>query len=63
MNVPKCNTELKKMVNINEFEMAILLNKRASELMHGAKPLIETRGTNVIELAIHELLAGKIKEG
>jgi DNA-directed RNA polymerase subunit K/omega len=61
MNVPKCSSEIRKELQISEFEMVIMLNKRVTELMHGAKPLIETKEGNFIETAIKELLAGKIK--
>lgn len=61
MNIPKCSSELKKGLNINEFELAILLNKRSIELMHGAKPLVDEKKNNFIETAILELITGKIK--
>lgn len=61
MNIPKCSSELSKNLNINEFELVVLLNKRIKELVHGAKPLIENIKGSVIEIAISELLSGKIK--
>ncbi len=61
MNVPKCSSEIRKGIQFSEYEMVILLNKRVNELMHGAKPLVEVKGDNYIEMAIKELLAGKIK--
>lgn len=61
MEIPKSNTELIKELNINAYELVSLLNSRVRELMHGAKPLIENKNANFMEIAIHELLSGKIK--
>lgn len=61
MNIPKCSSELNKGLQINEYELVALLCKRAVELMHGAKPLIDDKSNNPIEITIKELLSGKIK--
>jgi len=63
MNIPKCCSELTKNTNSNEFETAILLNKRVVELMHGSKALVDTKNKNYIETSVSELLSGKIKSG
>lgn len=61
MNIPKSSAALIKGLNINEYELVILLNKRVREFIHGSKPLIEDKSNNLIELAIAELFSGKIK--
>lgn len=61
MNIPNSSAELLKELNINEYELSILLSKRVREFIHGAKPLIEDKDHNIIEIAILELISGKIK--
>lgn len=61
MEIPKSTAELIKELNINGFQLVSLLSKRAREIMFGAKPLVEDKNSNCIELAIKELLAGKTK--
>lgn len=51
----------KMLGGLNEFAMVVLVNKRIAELMHGAKPLAENSETNYLDIAITEILAGKIK--
>lgn len=61
MNIPKSTSEIIKNLNINEYELVCLINKRTRELMHGAKALIENKSNDFVEIAIQELLSGKIK--
>lgn len=42
------------------FELAALLQKRAVQLMRGDQPLVESKGTNWIEIALEEILADKV---
>lgn len=61
MNIPKSSTELTKKLNINEYQLVVLINKRVRELMYGAKPLIDDKKGSLIDIAISEILSGKIK--
>lgn len=61
MNISKSSSDLIKILNINEYELVCLINRRSKELMHGAKTLVENKNSNFIEIAIQELLSGKIK--
>lgn len=61
MEIPKSNATLIKQLGINEYQLVSMLSKRSKELMFGAKPLIEIKETNFTEIAIKELLDGKIK--
>lgn len=61
MYIPRSSAELIKGLKINEYELSIMLSKRVREFIHGAKPLIEDKNKNIIEIAISELLSGKIK--
>lgn len=61
MIYPKSISELIRSADINEYEAVILFNKRVRELVHGAKPLIEEKKDNFIDIAISEFLSGKIK--
>lgn len=61
MYIPRSSAELIKDLKINEYELSIMLSKRVREFIHGAKPLIEDKNNNIIEIAILELLSGKIK--
>lgn len=63
MEIPKSSADLIRDLNINEYELVYLLNKRVKEFIHGAKPLIEINNKkhNLIEIALSELLSGKIK--
>lgn len=61
MNTPKSSSELAKLLNLNGYEITILINKRVKELMHGAKPLVDDKKDSLIEVAISEILSGKIR--
>lgn len=61
MEIPNSSAGLIKKLNINNYQLVSLLSKRARELMFGAKPLIENKSSNFIEIAIKEVMAGKIK--
>lgn len=61
MEIPKSSAEMIKELNINGYQLVSLLSKRARELMFGAKPLVEDKGSSFVEIAIKELLAGKMK--
>ena len=51
--------ELVKKVGGN-FKLAVLIQKRALELMQGAKPLIPREGMSDVEVAIREVREDKI---
>lgn len=61
VDIPKSSAELIKNLNINEYELVTMLTKRVREFIHGAKPLVDDKNSNLIETAISELLSGKIK--
>lgn len=61
MDIPRSSSALTKMLNINEYELIVLINKRVRELIHGAKPLIDDKKDSHIDTAISEILSGKIK--
>ena len=42
------------------FRLTALIQIRVRELMEGARPLVERKGRNDIEVAIEEVLEGKI---
>jgi DNA-directed RNA polymerase subunit omega len=42
------------------FKLTTLVQRRWSELMQGARPLVEREGRSDMELAIEEVLQGKI---
>jgi len=44
----------------NAFILSILLSERVKELRHGAKPLVETNTRNPTEIAMQEIVAGRI---
>ncbi|MHC4665771.1 MAG: DNA-directed RNA polymerase subunit omega [Planctomycetota bacterium] len=57
--------ELKSTEIVNKvggkFKLTALIQKRLSELMHGARPLIEdTEGKTQLEIVIQEILQDKI---
>ncbi len=41
----------------NRFQLAILATKRAKQLLHGAKPLLESDNREIV-LALREIAAG-----
>lgn len=61
MEIPKSSAALIKRLNLNEYQLVSLLSKRTRELMFGAKSLVEDKSGSFIEIAIKELLEGKIK--
>lgn len=60
MQIPKSRATLTEKLGINEYQLVILLSKRVRELMYGAKPLVEGKDSSFIEIAIKELLDGRI---
>ncbi len=61
MDIPVSSAYLAQSINVNQYQLVALLSKRAKELMFGAKPLIENSTDNYVQIAMQELLAGKIK--
>ncbi len=45
------------------FKLTTLVQLRVRELMDGARPLVDRKGRNDIEIAIEEVLEGKIALG
>lgn len=45
------------------FKLTSLVQHRVRELMEGARPLVERQGRNDIEVAIDEIVQGKIELG
>ena len=45
------------------FKLTTLVQHRVRELMDGARPLVDRKGRNDIEIAIEEILEGKIASG
>ncbi len=43
-----------------KFKLVALVQRRLRELVDGARPLVETQGRNLVEVAIHEVLEDKI---
>ena len=43
--------------------MTALLQKRIRELVHGEKPLVQTDASDYVEIALAEVLEGKIEMG
>jgi DNA-directed RNA polymerase subunit omega len=43
-----------------QFRLTALVQRRLKELIEGARPLVETGGRTLIEVAIEEILADKI---
>ena len=44
-----------------KYALTTLLQKRAVELMRGAPRLVEAKGKDLTEIALQEILAGKIE--
>lgn len=42
------------------FKLTVLLQKRIQELNKGAQKLVEIEGASYFDIALHEVLAGKI---
>lgn len=51
--------EAKKKIG-STFALTVLLQKRCQELVRGAVKLVETESKNPIDIALEEVLAGKI---
>ena len=51
------NECLKKYVR---FQLIHMVSKRVSELQNGAKPLVESKATSPVEIALQEIAEGKI---
>jgi DNA-directed RNA polymerase subunit omega len=45
----------------NNFMLTTLLSKRVRELRRGARPLIETKSKNFVEIAMEEIKQGKVE--
>ena len=45
----------------SKYALVVLAAKRAKQLKEGARPLIETRSTNPITIALEEIATGKLK--
>lgn len=43
------------------FKLTVLIQKRVRELVKGAQRLVETDSKNLIDVALQEILAGKVK--
>ena len=63
MKIPYTCSELIKIskLNINDYTLVNLINKRVSELIYGAKPLVSEKKMNYLQTAISEIMSGKIK--
>ena len=44
-----------------KYQCSTLVQKRAVELMRGAPPLVDSRGADLAEIALQEVLTGKIE--
>ncbi len=44
----------------SRFQLIHMVSKRVSELQNGAKPLVHTKLTSPVEIALQELAEGKI---
>ena len=44
----------------NRFELVMLASRRARQLFHGAKPLIESENREIVT-ALREIAAGKVR--
>ena len=43
-----------------KIKLTVIVQKRLRELSRGAVPLVETESTNLIDVALEEIVAGKI---
>ena len=43
------------------FKLTALIQRRLVQLMHGERPMVETRGLTAMEVVVKEILEGKIK--
>ena len=56
---PKKVRQAKTIVG-NNFELTVLLQKRCQELVRGARKLVDFDSNNLLEIALEEILQGKI---
>lgn len=42
------------------FRLCALIQRRVVQLMEGARPLVEREGRSNLEIAVHEILEGKV---
>lgn len=59
MYIPSFN-ELAK-VGDSRYTLAVLTAKRSRQLIEGAKPLIETKSTKPVSIALEEIVSEKVK--
>lgn len=43
------------------FKLTALIQRRWLELLHGARPMVETKGLSDLEVVIHEIAEGKVE--
>ena len=43
------------------FKLTALIQRRLVQLMHGERPMVETKGLTLMEVVIKEIMEGKIK--
>jgi len=61
MEITKTTTAIEQKLDLNLFQLVVLLSKRAKELMLNAKPQIDWKSDSVVEIAIREVFSEKIK--
>jgi len=49
-----------KVLGVGRFEVSALLQKRVQEIIRGAPPLVRIRSDNPIEIALEEILHGRV---
>ena len=45
----------------NRYVLTVVISERTKELMAGARPLVKTKSGNAWEIAMQEILEGKLK--
>ena len=53
------NDDLIKSVG-GAFRLTALVQRRLKELVEGARPMVDTQGKTLVEIAVEEIAAGKI---
>ena len=43
------------------FKLSALIQRRLVQLMHGARPMVETKGLTAMEVVVKEIMEGKIQ--
>ena len=43
------------------FKLTTLIQRRMVQLLHGARPMVESEGLTLMELVVKEIIEGKIK--